>query len=249
MNRVWVVPHNDGEAVEIVHLLEAQEENFLTTSQLWGATWEALESEIQYRLERIGPGVVVYGIELGGPNKYCAINIDHHRYKDDDRSNPLSSLEQVAVILDISLNRWQHLVAVNDRSWIPGMLADGASPNEIEAVRQQDRTAQGLDETARIQAENDLLAAEHHKNKIFAHCPRGINAFHSDLLFGKAEEWLLAGPDSWVYSGTRVDAFIRLCLPETYWSGGSSAFGYMGVENPGPESQTRMYSELLFSPH
>jgi len=40
-----------------------------------------------------------------------------------DRSNPLPSLEQIAIILYLALNRWQHLVAANDKAWIPGMLA------------------------------------------------------------------------------------------------------------------------------
>jgi hypothetical protein len=249
MNRVWVVPENDGEGVEIVRLLRAHVETVLVTGQHWGATWQALEPEIQSRLECVAPGTVVYGVELGGPNRYHAINIDHHKYKDEDRSNALSSLEQVAAILCVSLSRWQHLVAMNDKAWIPGMLADGASADEIEAVRQQDRIAQGLDETARHLAEDDLRAAEHHNGRVFVQCPRGINAFHSDLLFGKAEEWLLASPGAWLYSGSRVDAFILLRLSEAYWSGGSLAFGYFGVANPGADSQARMYSELLSSPH
>jgi hypothetical protein len=245
MNRIWVVPQNDGEAIEILRLLEAQQETVLITGQHWGATWDALEPEIQRRLDGSPNNVAVYGIELGGPNRYNAINIDHHKYKDEDRSNPLSSLEQIAAILGVSLNRWQRLVAANDKAWIPGLLAEGASADEIEAIREQDRLAQGLDYTARNQAEKDLQSAERRNGKVFARCPRGINAFHSDLLFDKAEEWLLAGPDSWLYSGARVDAFIWLHLPEDYWSGGSLVFGYFGVMNPGAESQARLYSEFL----
>lgn len=245
MSRVWVVSQNDGEGVEIVRLLEERQEAVLVSNQHWGATWKALEPEIQRSLEAATLDVVVYGVELGGPNRYRAINIDHHKYKDEDRSNALSSLEQVAIILDASLNRWQQLVAMNDKAWIPGMLAEGASANEIEAVREQDRAAQGLDQRAKTEAEEDLQAAEYHDGRVFARCPRGVNAFHSDLLFGKAREWLLAGPRSWLYSGARVEAFDRLLLPEPHWSGGSRAIGYFGVENPGVESQARMYSELM----
>jgi hypothetical protein len=77
------------------------------------------------------------------------------------------------------------------------MLFAGGSVDEREAVREQDRAAQGLDQSAKHQAEGDLQTAECHNDKLFVECPHGINAFHSDFLFGKAEEWLFAGPFSW----------------------------------------------------
>ena len=65
----------------------------------------ALEPEIRSRLDGIAAVVIVHDVERGGPNRYHAINIDHHKYKDGARSNPLSSLEQVARIVGTSLNR------------------------------------------------------------------------------------------------------------------------------------------------
>jgi len=242
MNRVWVIPLNDGEAVEIERLLKGHGETVLLTRQPWGASWAGLEPEVRKRLGELPSGVLVYGVELAGPNSYSAINLDHHRYADEDRSNQLSSLEQVANILDVPLDRWCHLVAANDKAWIPGLLAEGATPGEIEAVRQQDRTAQGIGESHRRQAEVDLQGAERRGGRVFVRCLRGSNAFHSDLLFGTADEWLLAAPDSWSYSGPRDATFDRLSIPEAHWSGGTSPMGYFGVTNPGDDTRRKLYS-------
>lgn len=53
-------------------------------------------------------------------------------------------MEQVASILDHPLNRYQTLVAANDKAYIPGMLEIGASHEEINLIRQEDRKAQGV---------------------------------------------------------------------------------------------------------
>ena len=115
LRRVWVVPENDAEAVEIRKLLAEHGETVLATGQRWGATWAALEPEVKAELDRIAAaagGAAVYGIELGGPNSYGAVNVDHHKYGDEDRSHRLSSLEQVAEILGATLDRWRMLIAV-----------------------------------------------------------------------------------------------------------------------------------------
>jgi hypothetical protein len=217
-------------------------EAFFETKQPWGASWKGLESKIQEHLCNLYKNSIVYGIELSGKNSFNAINIDHHRYRDEDRSNKLSSLEQVAEILGCPLNRWRRLVAANDRAWIPGMLAEGASMEELEAVRNQDRQVQGLNPDHKRQAVLDINKAERHGRKMFVQCHKGINSFHSDLLWGSADEWLLTSPHLWTYSGNRVEYFQQLDLPEEYWLGGSSSFGYFGVSHPGEDSQQKMLS-------
>src|SRR5712692_6160335 len=124
-SRLWVLPLNDGEAVEIRRLLEDHGETPLISHQPWGASWANLEPELAQRLHEFrsrNPGGDIFGIELAGPNPFRAIDIDHHRYDHDDRSNPLASLEQAARILNVPLTRWQQLVAANDRGYIPAML-------------------------------------------------------------------------------------------------------------------------------
>src|ERR1039458_9907858 len=145
--RLWVIPMNDLEALEVRSLLASHSETFLESAQPWGASWSGLEPHIQASLASFRqqhPGAEILGIELQGSNAFAATNIDHHYYPGDDRTSPRSSLEQVAVRLDVELNRWQKLVAANDRSYIPAMLATGASPEEVARIRAADRAAQGL---------------------------------------------------------------------------------------------------------
>ena len=103
--------------------------------------------------------VVIYGIELREddglqlPSNYY--RIDHH----NAYSANTTSLEQVAVILNIELSREQQLIAANDRGYIPEMQRLGASAEEIRQIRLRDRKAQGVTE------EDEQLAAKAIENR------------------------------------------------------------------------------------
>jgi hypothetical protein len=241
--RLWVVVPNDGEAGEIEKLLRGRGEEILISRQRWGARWDGLEDGIRAELERFRrahPEGEVIGVELAGPNPWGARNIDHHRYQDDDRSHGLSSLEQVAELLGVELDRWQQLVAANDRGYIPAMERLGASQEEIAAVRQQDRRAQGLTEVDEERARRDLAGAERRGEKVLVPCPEGTTSAHEDFLYGAAEEILLAGPKRWSYSGPRHSLLAAMGFPEENWSGGAAEGGYFGIAAPGEESRRRI---------
>lgn len=95
----------------------------------------------QYRQElqtyAYKPSWRVYGIELqedmAAPDNY--IRIDHH----NDYAKKESSLQQVAAILNYPLNRYQQLVAANDRGYIPEMYRAGATDLETIQIRLADR--------------------------------------------------------------------------------------------------------------
>ena len=235
-SRLWVVPNNDGEAVEILRLLRERGERVLESHQRWGASWSKLEPRIQRELAD-SVGVPIFGVELEGPNPYGASNIDHHRYSGDDRSHPLSSVEQVAGIVGVQLDRWRTLVAINDRGYIPGLERFGASAEEIALVRAQDRDAQGLTAIHRERAQRDITAAEWSGRRAAVRCPDGSTSWHSDLLYPIADEWLLMGPATWSYSGPRHLKFTALELPEHTWTGGAEDRGYFGIETPSQRSQ------------
>ena len=79
-NRLWVTPNNDLEAKTIVEMLQREGEDFLVTSQAWGASWENLEDEIKTKIEEAKrKQKTVYGVELQGDSN-GAINVDHHIY-------------------------------------------------------------------------------------------------------------------------------------------------------------------------
>lgn len=148
MERLFIVPNNDLEAKTIIDLLERNGENYIVTSQSWGASWENLEDEIKDKIENAKRNqVTIYGVELKGAPE-GVINIDHHMYdvtyntgkpkvseetgeqeKDwqgnllfiDDRRNRESSIEQVAKILGIELSLEEQFVSENDKGFIPAM--------------------------------------------------------------------------------------------------------------------------------
>ena len=82
--------------------------------------------------------------------------IDHH----NDYAHKTSTLEQVAEVLGVKLDRFQKLVAANDSGYIPAMKALGATDEEISDIRLRDRAAQGVTE------EDERLAEESIANNL-----------------------------------------------------------------------------------
>ena len=241
--RLWVIPVNDGETAEIVRLLRETFERLLTSGQRWGASWSGLEPELHRHIQDFlanHAGATVYGIELAEPNDFGGIDIDHHRDADADRTHPQSSLEQVAAILRHELDRWQMLVALNDRGYIPAMEGYGATPAEIAAVRAADRRAQGLTEADERRAADDLPAARWQGRTAFVPCGDRITSAHSDLLYGKADEILLSSPGELVYYGGRRQELEKSRFPGKHWSGGAPWGGYFGWSEPSHDVRERV---------
>ena len=117
--------------------------------------WGAKLSDYKDLLEFDGD---IYGIELAEdiktPNNYH--RIDHHN---SYWCRP-SALEQVAERLDAELNRRQRLVAANDRGHIAALQAMGATPEEIERIRDEDMRAQGVTPEEKEQARREAESVE-----------------------------------------------------------------------------------------
>jgi hypothetical protein len=243
--RLWVTPVNDLEALTIRDLLAEHDEPLLVTQQPWGATWQGLETGIHQRIAQFHhehPHAPIYGIELGGPAPAGAVNIDHHHYKDEDRSHPLSSLEQVAQILGLQLTRHQQLVAANDTGWIPALEKAGASPEQIEAIRRADRAAQGITPAQEQLAEYETAQAQIQNGLAIVDCSSKPLSAHTDRLYGKAQQILLRHPSQWSYSGPYHQLLAALKLPEVHWSGGQPTSGFFGIQNPSAASQEKILS-------
>jgi len=237
-----VVPSNDLEAKAILGLLKSADETAWVTAQPWGASWEKLEPEIQDKLRALPSPARIIGIELAGSNPYGARNIDHHSYAAEDRWRPESSIEQVAAELGVSLNRWQRLVAANDRGYIAELRLVGASVEEIEAIRAADRRAQGLTEADERQAEDDVRTAVCVRpGSCFVACSRPTSA-HLDALAQSAAEVLLAGDDEWLYSGPRFHELAEMRWEQPNWSGGQHENGYFGINQPDEIAKTTIRS-------
>ena len=244
-NRIWIVPRNDLEATEALRLLERYGETAVVSRQAWGASWENIEADAVDRVEELlrqNPGAEVIGIEFAGAPRWGGRNIDHHKFADGDRSNELSSIEQVAQILGHELNRYEKLVAENDKGWIPALLAAGASQGEVDTIRMADRCAQGVTPDQEAQAVRDIATAEWKGRKVFIRCPRGASSALTDRLYGQYDEALTAAPDKWIYYGPRARQIHDHVHAAGFghprdWVGGRPESGYAGFIAPVPESQ------------
>lgn len=195
--KVFVLPKNDLEAVEIAKLLKdngfEEGKDFFITEQAWGASWEGLEDDIKEKLA--ATNAQIYGVELAGNNPYNAINVDHH----NDRASEKSSIEQVAEIIGVELTTEQKFVAANDSKFIPGMmeLADKLGMDKssadamIAAIRAKDRAAQGITQEQEKQAEEALANIEHKNGYDVVHLAHGKCATVTDRLYGQYENLLI----------------------------------------------------------
>lgn len=156
---VFFLGGHDLEMLAIRELLEKHAPGEFYDKELsWGAKASSYRKEIEAALAAGQTPVLVElddDIRLA-PDK-VAVVVDHHGTRaGEDR---LTALEQVFGLLALPKSewtRWHELVAANDRGYIPGLLAIGASSLEVENVRAADRSAQGT--TADQEAEAAMAA-------------------------------------------------------------------------------------------
>lgn len=230
--KIWIVPNNDLEAKTIIDMLERNGEEYIVTSQAWGASWENLEPEIKEKIEKAKEdGKEILGVELQGNSK-GAKNIDHHIYYEDDRSNPKSSIEQVAEILGVELTLDEQFISANDKGYIPAMEKLGAElgiPQEdlkeiIANIRMRDREMQGvtLEQEAQAQEAVGRLGEIKEKRKyIQLDLPHSKTSTVTDRLYGKYENLLITSEDGETnfFGTTEIIQMLNEKFPGG-WSGG-----------------------------
>lgn len=235
--RLWVVPRNDLEAVEVINLLRPRGETVLVSAQRWGASWEKLEPALREEIERVvaaNPDLVVIGLELAGENPWAGRTVDDHCWGAGDRVVGRTALAQVAEVLGVTLNRYQLLVVENDQGWIPALEQAGATAGEIGAIRLADRTAQGVTPDQEAQAVEDIANAEWRGDRAIVRT--SLASFEvsliSDRLYGKAGEWLTASANAWIYNGPRYtklwSAMEALREPRDWAKAPGDSVGYAG---------------------
>ncbi|MDR2915342.1 MAG: hypothetical protein LBV74_11010 [Tannerella sp.] len=140
--KIFLLGGADLEMLTIKKILERQNEIIYDKKLRWD---NAALSRYAEELKQYGNNEAyeIYGVEL--TEKQAAIPINYHRIDHhNDYSNLPSSLEQIASLLNIKLDREQQLIAANDRGYIPAMIAMEASGDEIRQIRLADRRAQGV---------------------------------------------------------------------------------------------------------
>lgn len=141
---LFLLGGNDLEMITIRTVLEKRKIRFIDRQLQWdNACLSNYKEELNF-YGSIGSPWRIFGVELREdmvvPPNYTMI--DHH----DQYADYPSSLEQVMELLRLPLNRHQSLVAANDRAYIPGLQAMGATIVEISDIRCADRKAQGVSE-------------------------------------------------------------------------------------------------------
>lgn len=157
---------HDLEMIEIRRILEVNNIAFTDNNLAWGAALDDYKAILTQH-----PDKHYVGVELAIkdasviPKNY--IEIDHH----NDKTYLPASIEQIAELLNISLSRYQQLIAANDRGYIPAMKEMGASDEVIQQIRQLDRKAQGVTEEMEQLALESLSNARLEKDVVVIKTP------------------------------------------------------------------------------
>ena len=225
-----VTPVNDGEAVQIEKLLKEKNIKTLVTKQGWGASWSGLEPEIKKEIKNLkNKNFEVFGVELQGQAPEGAVNIDHHCYDGDDRTNKLSSLEQVAELVGHKLSLFEEFISANDKGFIPKMIELAKTKNLskeqteklIQKVRLQDRAAQGITPEQEKIAEEAIKEAEVSDLLTVVRMAHSKTSTVCDRLWGQYKNLLIVSSDGEVnFFGSRRVIEKLSSLVKGSWSGG-----------------------------
>lgn len=227
---IIVTPINDGESVQIEKVLKENNIKTLITKQGWGASWSSLEPEVKEKIESYkNKNYRIFGVELQGAAPSGAVNIDHHRYDGDDRTSELSSLEQVAQLVNHKLSLFEEFVSANDKGFIPAMyklaktknLSEEETQKMIEKVRLQDRAAQGITPEQEKIAEKAIEEAEVSDLLTVVRMSHSKTATVCDRLWGSYENLLILSEDGEVnFFGCQKVIKKLSDLVKGSWSGG-----------------------------
>ena len=218
----------DLEMQTIREILLREEISFADHHLRWD---NALLSSYRKELQEVKEGQTVYGIELREDilPPACYQAIDHH----NGLSSMPCALEQVMEILQLPMNRYEQLVSGNDKAYISGMLALGATSEEIATIRLADRKAQGVTDEEEQLAEKAIADNQEFVNGLIivrALCSRfspicdRLFPFHKLLIYTDTE---------WMYYGKRADEVRSLFFKEfddgnLFYGGGEQ--GYVGIK-------------------
>lgn len=228
-DRVFLLGGMDLEMCTIRDILEEGGHDYIDKHLHWG---NALLSEYKDEVMKYDSNTQIVGIELcediSLPSNY--LSIDHH----NELSGRVSSLEQVVNLLELKMNRFQMLVAANDKGYIDGMKDLGATEEDIRRIRQLDRQCQGVTELEEAEADK-LVANVSGTDKWPVMIETRLNHFSpvSDRLY-PVREYVIYNDHEMVYFGcermkeTKAEFAAELKERKAYY-GGSSSNQFFGV--------------------
>ena len=223
---IFFLGGQDAEMCEIRKILEHHRLTFYDKKLHWGARASAYREEL-LKIDKKIPILIELKVDIPLPDH--AIIIDHHGPQ-AGKDQP-TSIEQVAELLGLSLNRWQKLIAANDRGWIDGLKAFGASETEIEQVRRYDRQCQGVTEAEETLAAQAIQEMEVINGIAVVRIPFRHISSVTDRLYGKYDDILVITPESINFSGDGKRVLkLAATFPEGWYGGNLPEKGFWGVE-------------------
>ncbi|MEN4045375.1 CorA family divalent cation transporter [Sulfurimonas sp. NWX367] len=221
MAQIFLLGGNDLEMIEIKHLLEQSGKCFYDRELTWGAKlsdykdiFNDTDTFIAIELQE----------DITPPKNYKTI--DHH----GKFSQRESSLQQLAKILGLDLNRWQQLVAANDAHYISGLKQLCATPEEIEKIRKADRIAHGVtleDEAAAKQSLQTLNG----QNIIYSHTSHFSTI--SDRVCNEFTHYVIYNDEKIVFYGYEIKKVIEFLhrnkIDDSNYYFGGGEYGFLGI--------------------
>jgi len=246
----------DLEMQEIRGLLEAKGQPFDDARPGWGAG-TALYADRMAQVAAEGKIPVAIELTPDAPVPPQTVMVDHH----GARAHEPASIIQVAQLIGADLTRDQRLVAANDAGYINAMRREGASTEEILAIRARDRAAQGITPEQEAQAERAIERADANGGiaspdglKV-VRCPHARTAAVVDRYRARPDGGpkgiLVLSDDGEVnYSGPgHIAKQLAGYFPEHSWSGGEGlgkkdGEAFFGT-NAGPSQALAVYAATV----
>jgi hypothetical protein len=253
---------HDLEMVEIIRLIdEAGLDNRIVDKRLaWGAMASAYRLEIEAALAA-GERLVLVELCYDLPpavDRAALIEVDHHGER-AGKGRP-SSLRQMFDLLkadgaDVAWTRRRQLVAANDVGHARGLRALGATAEEIRALRDADRAAQGVGPAVEAQSRRAIAAARRSGDLLLVETEAPTASAIMDFLlpeYGGPSDGpvntLVVLPKSLAFFG-RGDVVAALSPTPGCWFGGDLPdHGFWGLPRPASgqvDALVRKLSDLV----
>jgi hypothetical protein len=240
---IFLIGGMDLEMATIIGILDLHGLQYVNKKLSWGATLSAYEAYFNDENTFVG---IELTEDIKPPKHYVCI--DHH----NEKSHKPSSLQQIAVLLELTLNRDQLLICANDAGYIPAMEAMGASKEEIAAIRMEDRKQQGVTEEDERLAEVSIR-----ENMIIQDELIVIKSLTSrfsaitDRLY-PYRNLLIYTDDSLTYYGAHIKELVRsfshlIKEGKAYNGGGDDGFFGISMKSLSPDTFIQLKDKLILS--
>lgn len=243
---IFFLGGHDAEMLEIRNILSKYNYIFFDNALKWdNANTSSYKNEIINLKENEIPVFIELKIDIQIPTNSKII--DHHFEKEKEPS----SIEQIAKLLHIELNRWQQLIAANDKGYIPAMKCLCATEEEIEKVRAFDRNAQGVTEEDERLAEESIKKNQTEENGIIT--IKSLTEKFSpiaDKMFGKTNNLLIFTGDKLTYYGERKEQIVKkfeqlIKEGKAYYGGGENGFFGLAKGKVTPEEVNEIKEQII----